>query len=207
MVYRVLVEKKPGFDVHAQQLLTELTEIVGVKNIDSLRIFNRYDVEGVSEELFASTIPTVFSEPQSDTVYEELPADVLNNARVFAVESLPGQFDQRAASASECVQLISQGERPTVRSSVVYALYGSALSDADVDVVRRYVINPVEAREARLDKPETLRVSVPEPAPVEIIDGFRAFSREQLADFISERGLAMDCLPITIAEFVEGLHG
>ena len=200
MVYRVLVEKKPGFDVHAQQLLTELTEIVGVKNIDSLRIFNRYDVEGVSEELFASTIPTVFSEPQSDTVYEELPADVLNNARVFAVESLPGQFDQRAASASECVQLISQGERPTVRSSVVYALYGSALSDADVDVVRRYVINPVEAREARLDKPETLRVSVPEPAPVEIIDGFRAFSREQLADFISERGLAMDVADIEFCQ-------
>ncbi|WP_418968896.1 phosphoribosylformylglycinamidine synthase [Alloscardovia omnicolens] len=200
MVYRVLVEKKPGFDVHAQQLLTELTQIVGVSSLDNLRIFNRYDVEGLSQELFKETISTVFSEPQSDFVYDELPEDVKAEARVFAVESLPGQFDQRAASASECIQLISQGERPDVRSSVVYALYGSTISDADVDAVRTYVINPVEAREARLDKPETLTVTIPEPEPVEIITGFRTFSREQLEEFIADRGLAMDVADIEFCQ-------
>lgn len=109
MVSRIYVEKKPGFDVEAQQLKGELTEILGIKGIEALRIINRYDVEGIDEELFRSCVPTVFSEPQVDVTYDELPA---SDGAVFAVEFLPGQFDQRADSASECVQLISQGERP-----------------------------------------------------------------------------------------------
>lgn len=197
MVYRILVEKKPGFDVHTQHVQNELHHIVGVAALEKLRIFNRYDVEGISEELFHQTIPTVFSEPQSDNSYDELPPDVSSEAQaIFAVEFLPGQFDQRAASASECIQLISQGERPTVRSSTVYALYGSDLSDADVHAVKKYVINPVEAREASSDTPQTLTVTIPEPEPVEVIEDFRQYSDKQLADFINERGLAMDLADI-----------
>ena len=188
MVSRVYVEKKPGFDVEAQQLKSELVTILGVKGLDSLRLINRYDVEGADEDLFRSCVPTVFSEPQVDFAYDELPA---GGVATFAVEFLPGQFDQRADSASECIQLISQGERPTVRSAKVYIL-GGELSDEDVEAIKRYVVNPVEARLATLELPETLTQDVPEPEPVEVIDGFRELDEAGLAAFIAERGLAMD---------------
>ncbi len=188
MVSRVYVEKKPGFDVEAQQLKSELVTILGVKGLDSLRLINRYDVEGADEDLFRSCVPTVFSEPQVDFAYDELPA---GGVATVAVEFLPGQFEQRADSASECIQLISQGERPTVRSAKVYILDGE-LSDEDVEAIKRYVVNPVEARLATLELPETLTQDVPEPEPVEIIDGFRELDEAGLAAFIAERGLAMD---------------
>ena len=188
MVSRIYVEKKPGFDVEAQQLKSELTEILGIKGIEALRIINRYDVEGIDKELFRSCVPTVFSEPQVDVTYDELPA---SDGAVFAVEFLPGQFDQRADSASECVQLISQGERPAVRSAKVYMISG-ALDEAAIDAIKHYVVNPVEARIASLDLPETLYMETPEPQPVEVLDGFRELDEAGLAAFISERGLAMD---------------
>ena len=189
MVSRIYVEKKPGFDVEAQQLKAELAEILGIKSLSRVRIINRYDVEGISEELFNSCVSTVFGEPQVDVTYAELP-DCGANA-VFAVEFLPGQFDQRADSASECVQLISQGERPDVRSAKVYVLEG-ALSDAEVETIKHYVVNPVEARIASLDMPKTLKVATPEPAPVEVLDGFCELDEAGLAQFIADRGLAMD---------------
>ena len=149
MVSRVYVEKKPGFDVEAQQLAHELKEIVGIHGLEGLRLINRYDVEGISDELFERCVPTVFSEPQTDVARQELPAAASEkDAIVFAVEALPGQFDQRADSASQCIQLISQGERPEVRNAKVYLLEGDLSAD-DVETVKRYVINPVEAREAR----------------------------------------------------------
>ena len=188
MVSRIYVEKKPGFDVEAQQLKGELTEILGIKGIEALRIINRYDVEGIDKELFRSCVPTVFSEPQVDVTYDELPA---SDGAVFAVEFLPGQFDQRADSASECVQLISQGERPAVRSAKVYMISG-ALDEAAIDAIKHYVVNPVEARIASLDLPETLYMETVEPQPVEVLDGFRELDEAGLAAFISERGLAMD---------------
>ncbi len=188
MVSRIYVEKKPGFDVEAQQLKGELTEILGIKGIEALRIINRYDVEGIDEELFRSCVPTVFSEPQVDVTYDELPA---SDGAVFAVEFLPGQFDQRADSASECVQLISQGERPAVRSAKVYMISG-ALDEAAIEAIKHYVVNPVEARIASLDLPETLYMETPEPQPVEVLDGFRELDEAGLAAFITERGLAMD---------------
>ena len=188
MVSRIYVEKKPGFDVEAQQLKGELTEILGIKGIEALRIINRYDVEGIDEELFRSCVPTVFSEPQVDVTYDELPA---SDGAVFAVEFLPGQFDQRADSASECVQLISQGERPAVRSAKVYMISG-ALDEAAIESIKHYVVNPVEARIASLDLPETLYMETPEPQPVEVLDGFRELDEAGLAAFISDRGLAMD---------------
>ncbi|WP_322155888.1 phosphoribosylformylglycinamidine synthase [Paratractidigestivibacter sp.] len=198
MVSRVYVEKKPGFDGEAKSLERELRQLLGIDDVANLRIINRYDVEGIDEELFASCVPTVFSEPQTDTATEAMPA-VAEGASVFAVEFLPGQFDQRADSAAECIQLISQGERPTVRSAKVYVLEGS-LAPADVEAVKHYVINPVEAREASLETRETLTAKVPEPEPVEVLDGFLEMNEDQLAGFISERGLAMDLADIKFCQ-------
>ena len=140
MVSRVYVEKKPGFDGEAKSLERELRGLLGVSALTNLRIINRYDVEGASEELFASCVPTVFSEPQTDDAWAQMP-EVAPGSHVFAVEFLPGQFDQRADSASECIQLISQGERPTVRSAKVYVLEGD-LTPADVDAIKHYVDQP-----------------------------------------------------------------
>ena len=187
MVYRVYVEKKPGFDGEAQSLLAELKSLLGITGLSGLRLLNRYDVEGIGEELFRQCVPTVFSEPPVDQVYSHLPAAPI----IFAVEYLPGQFDQRAASASECIQLISQGERPLVRTARVYLLEG-AVSEEELARIKKYVVNPVEAREAALSRKDTLRLSYPAPAPVEILDGFLELNKEGLAAFIAERGLAMD---------------
>ena len=181
MVSRVYVEKKPGFDGEARALAAELRDIVGISGLTGVRLVNRYDVEGATDELFAACVPTVFSEPQSDTATFELPE--ANGAAVFAVEFLPGQFDQRADSASECIQLISQGERPAVRSAVVYYLEGD-LTEDDVEAVKRYVINPVEAREASLDTRDTLAMAFERPADVEVIEGFTTFADDELARFI-----------------------
>jgi phosphoribosylformylglycinamidine synthase len=150
---------------------------------------NRYDVEGIDEALFSACVPTVFSEPQTDVATPGMPDAA--GATVFAVEYLPGQFDQRADSASECVQLISQGERPVVRTATLYYLEGS-LSPADVDAIKHYVINPVEAREASLAERDTLRMATADPADVEVLDGFRDLDEQGLASLIEERGLAMD---------------
>ncbi len=197
MVFRVYVEKKPGFDVEARQLLAELQDILGIPALTNLRLINRYDVEGISRELFEQCVPTVFSEPQSDNASESMPD--ANGAQVFAVEFLPGQFDQRADSASECIQLISQGERPAVLSAKVYYLEG-ALSDADVASIKHYVINPVEAREASLAERDTLKMEYPKPPMVETLDGFLELDQAALAAFVDEKGLAMDLADITFCQ-------
>ena len=194
MVSRVYVEKKPGFDVEAQQLRHELRHTLGIKGLEGLRVVNRYDVEGITKKLFEQCIPTVFSEPQSDTATTSMPK-AAKGVEVFAVEFLPGQFDQRADSASECIQLISQGERPVVASAKLYYLQGE-LSSADVEAIKRYVINPVEAREASLEVRKTLKVNYPKPGMVETLDGFRKMTKKQLAALIEERGLAMDLADI-----------
>ena len=198
MVSRVYVEKKPGFDVEAQALGRELRTLLGIDGLSNLRIINRYDVEGIDEALFASCVPTVFSEPQVDVATAQMPA-AAEGATVFAVEFLPGQFDQRADSASECIQLISQGERPAVRSAKVYVLEGE-LSDADVAAVKHYVINPVEAREASLEERETLASRIAEPEPVEVLEDFLTLNEDQLKAFIAERGLAMDLADIKFCQ-------
>ena len=197
MVFRVYVEKKPGFDVEARQLLAELQDILGIPALTNLRLINRYDVEGISRELFEQCVPTVFSEPQSDNASESMPD--ANGAQVFAVEFLPGQFDQRADSASECIQLISQGERPAVLSAKVYYLEG-ALSDVDVASIKHYVINPVEAREASLAERDTLKMEYPKPPMVETLDGFLNLDQAALAAFVDEKGLAMDLADITFCQ-------
>ena len=197
MVSRVYVEKKPGFDLEAKALARELRDLVGIAALSGLRLINRYDVEGASDELFARCVSSVFSEPQSDTATSEMPET--RDACVFAVEFLPGQFDQRAESASECIQLISQGERPLVRSAKVYVLEGALTLD-DVDAIKRYVINPVEAREASLALPKTLSTSYPAPEMVETLEDFLALGQDGLAAFIDERGLAMDLADIAFCQ-------
>ena len=197
MVSRVYVEKKPGFDGEAQALAHELRDILGIERLRGLRLVNRYDAEGISDELFEQCVPTVFSEPQSDVATFEMPD--ARGAAMFAVEYLPGQFDQRADSASECIQLISQGERPEVRSATVYLLEGD-LSDEDVAAIKHYVINPIEAREASLEARATLRTDYAEPAMVETVDGFLELDEAGLAAFVSDRGLAMDLADLAFCQ-------
>ena len=189
MVYRVFVEKKPGLAPEAAGLLSDLRNFLGLTKLKNIRILNRYDVEGIDAELFGYARTTVFSEPQLDVVSEE--ADLSDANVVFAVEPLPGQFDQRADSAAQCIQLQSQGERPTVRSAKVYALYGR-LSKKDVQAVKNYVINAVEAREASLEKPETLTVKYAAPETVATVDGFITMDDAAISALLDQLGLAMD---------------
>ena len=188
MVYRIYVEKKPGCDGEVRQLQNELTTLLGIRSLTGLRLLNRYDVEGISEELFRQCANTVFSEPPVDNTYDTLPAHA---GAAFAVEYLPGQFDQRADSAAECIQLISQGERPLVRSAKVYLLEG-ALTGEELAEIKKYVINPVEAREASLDVKETLKMTYAVPQAVATLTGFGELDEAGLHAFIQEKGLAMD---------------
>ncbi len=188
MVYRVYVEKKEGFDNEARALLSDVRELLGITGVSRIRVLNRYDAEDIDEALFAQCVHTVFSEPQMDRASEG--AD-LAGARVFAVEYLPGQFDQRADSAAQCIQLISMQPRPVIRTAKVYAVYGS-VSEDDLDAIKKYVINPVESREASLAIPPTLKISHPVPSEVRTLTGFLQLDKEGLADFVKTYDLAMD---------------
>ena len=188
MVYRVFVEKKAGLDNEAKSLLGEARNLLGIAALENVRLFNRYDAENITEELFGYAVGTVFSEPQLDTASAEID---LPGAYVFAVEPLPGQFDQRADSAAQCIQILSQGDRPTVASAKVYALYGE-LTEADIAAIKKHVINAVESREASLEKPETLAVEYAAPETVATVTGFIAMEEAALADLLDTLGLAMD---------------
>ncbi|MED9958059.1 MAG: hypothetical protein UFE80_02595, partial [Christensenellales bacterium] len=185
MVYRIYVEKKENLE--AATLLEDLRAFVGIKSLTGLRLLQRYDVEHIDPEVLARAIPTVFSEPPLDRVARELPAW---DGAVFAVESLPGQFDQRADSAAQCVQLLAQGERPIVRAAQVYLLAGAG--PGDVEAVKRYVINPVECREASLEVPATLETVYDRPQSVPTLEGFLRLNREELSGLLSRYALAMD---------------
>ena len=188
MVYRVYVEKKKELANEARNLFNEIRNLLFINNLEDLRFFNRYDVENIDKPLFDYAVNTVFSEPQLDIVTYDLPKD---KATVFAVEYLPGQFDQRADSAAQCIQLFSQGERPTVRTARIYVLYGN-LTETEINAIKKYVINPVESREASLDTYETLAVSYDIPTTVKTLDGFIDLDENGLADFVKTYGLAMD---------------
>ena len=189
MVYRIFVEKKPGLAPEAAGLLADCRTFLGLTALEQVRILNRYDVEGIEEALFNASRTTVFSEPQLDDICDR--PDLSGARAVFAVEPLPGQFDQRADSAAQCIQLQSQGERPVVRSAKVYALYGD-LTAEDIAAVKKYVINAVESREASLDKPETLAVEYARPETVETVAGFTALDEAGLRALLEQLGLAMD---------------
>ena len=188
MVYRIYVEKKPELANEARSLLNELRTMLGIKNLTGLRLLNRYDAEKISPELFEEAKATVFSEPQLDTVTDSVEAD---GATVFAVEYLPGQFDQRADSAAQCIQIISCQERPVIRTARVYVLEGE-LTEKEITDIKKYVINPVEAREASLELPETLIVNYEIPTEVKVLEGFIDLDECGLKKFVSDFGLAMD---------------
>ena len=187
MVYRVYVEKKAELANEARALQHDLRAFLGIRSLTGLRLYNRYDLEGISRELFDYAVKTVLSEPQLDLVTDQVP----QGDAVFAVEYLPGQFDQRADSAAQCIQILSQGERPAVRTARVYALEG-VLTPQELEAVKQYVINPVESREASLDLPETLRMEYTVPTSVRTITGFTAMDAAGLDALREEMGLAMD---------------
>ena len=187
MVYRVYVEKKAELANEARALQHDLRAFLGIRSLTGLRLYNRYDLEGISRELFDYAVKTVLSEPQLDLVTDQVP----QGDAVFAVEYLPGQFDQRADSAAQCIQILSQGERPAVRTARVYALEG-VLTPQELEAVKQYVINPVESREASLDLPETLRMEYTVPTSVRTITGFTAMDAAGLDALREDLGLAMD---------------
>ncbi len=187
MVYRLFVEKKEGLQNEAKSLKSEINELLQIKGLSNLRILNRYDVENIDKDLFDYCKTTVFSEPQLDDIYDALDVD---SDYVFAVEFLPGQFDQRANSASECIQLISKSERPDVKSAKVYLLYGD-LTEKDFEEIKKYVINPVEAREASMETYETLKVNYDIPTKVKTLTGFCDLSKDKLEEWANENALAM----------------
>ena len=188
MVYRIYVEKKPELANEAKALYSELRNLVGIEKLTGVRVVNRYDAQNISAELFDEAVKSVFSEPQLDMVSGELDA---KGGKVFAVEFLPGQFDQRADSAAQCIQIISCGDRPLIRTAKVYVLDGE-LTDADVEDIKKYVINPVESREAALELPETLETEYVIPTSVATVDGFINMTDADLAELIKKLGLAMD---------------
>ena len=189
MVYRVFVEKRAGLAHEAQALKYEINSLLRIKSLTDVRILCRYDVENIDRELFDYSVRTVFSEPQLDIATDTM-GDV-SDCVVFAVEYLPGQFDQRADSAAQCIQIISRGDRPTVRTAKVYMLYG-ALSADEIDAIKKYVINPVECREASLAPVETLKTDFVIPETVDILTGFCELDDAGLENMLNDLGLAMD---------------
>ncbi len=188
MVYRIFVEKKAGLDNEARALKSEISTFLGINSVDRVRVINRYDAENIDKGLFDYAVSTVFSEPQLDNTYTSLEND---GATVFATEFLPGQFDQRADSAAQCIQLISQGDKPTVASARVYILYGNP-TEAEIKRIKKHVINPVESREASLDLPATLKQEYTVPSEVAVLSGFISLDRAGLDALVRDMGLAMD---------------
>ena len=188
-VIRVFVEKREGFDVEARHMLADLRDNLGLTKLTGLRLLVRYDIEGLSAEEFIRARGVVFSEPNADDVYDE-EFTVAEGWRVFAMEYLPGQYDQRADSAAQCVQLLTQGERPRVLTARVVCLEG-ALTNEEFARVQAYLVNPVESRIASLDKPETLDITADVPADVARVTGFTAMSQEEIAAYWQAMGFAM----------------
>ena len=188
MVYRLFVEKKEGFQNEAKGIFNDIVTFLGIKNLKNVRVINRYDVENISVDLFNYAKKTVFAEPQVDNYFESIEFDTKN---VFAVEYLPGQFDQRADSCSQCLQIIAQIDRPLVKTAKIYMLYGD-LTSKEIGDIKKYVINPVESREATLDEFKTLKVEYNLPSSVATLNGFINLDAKGLKEFIKQYGLAMD---------------
>ncbi len=189
-VRRIYVEKKPGFDIEAQGVLEDLRENLSLDGLTGVRVINRYDISGMDDDEYAKSRGLIFSEPPVDHAYDE-EIDISADAKVFAVEYLPGQFDQRAASAEECVSILTGKDRPSVRSAKLYILSGN-VSDEEVERVKSYVINPVESREASLEKPATLEMDITMPEDVRTVDGFIDMNDDELSNMIASMGFAMD---------------
>ena len=188
-VRRIYVEKKAPYAVKAKELKEELKNYLGLSSVEEVREFIRYDVENISDEIFAKACKTVFSEPPVDDLYEET-IEIPANGHVFSVEFLPGQFDQRADSAVQCVQFLKEDENPIIRTAVTYMLIGD-ITEEEMAKIKSYCINPVDSRETDMVKPETLVTVFDEPADVIIFDGFKDMPEDKLRELYDSLGLAM----------------
>ncbi len=188
-VKRIFVEKKEPFAGKAKELKAEISGYLGIKSVEKVRIFIRYDVENVSDDVFEKAVVTVFSEPPVDILYRET-IDIPENAKVFSIEALPGQFDQRADSAEQCVRFIRGDQQPIIRTAVTYMLIGN-VTDEEVEKIKNYTMNPVDSRIAADEKPETLSVHYDEPEDVKIFDGFKDMDEKSLRELYESLGLAM----------------
>jgi len=188
-VRRVFVEKKEGFDVEARRLFQELKGNLGIKGLKSLRILNRYDIAGISDEVYQIALKTIFSEPTVDLVYDE-EFKIYEDETIFAVEYLPGQYDQRADSASQCIQIITQGDKLNVKVAKAIIIKGQ-ISVQEIARIKEYIINPVESREASLEKPKTLETEEIIPEDIKILTGFNKLDKAELSMFLKTYGLAM----------------
>ena len=168
-VRRVFVEKRDGFNIVASQLLADFRSTLGKQALKGVRVLIRYDMQGIRDELFDAAVRGVFSEPAVDTVYYDT-FPIADGETSFAVEYLPGQYDQRADSAAQCIELLTRRERPLIRCATVYVLSG--ITGSDIDDIKRYIINPVDSREAAPDLPDTLEETLPTPPDVETLGGF-----------------------------------
>ena len=203
-VFRCYSEKKPGFDVEARGLCGQLREQLGIDALEGVRILNRYDADRIAPEVYEAAKTVVFSEPQVDDVYDEtFPVPEAPHS-VLAVEALPGQFDQRADSCAQCIQLQSGVDRPLIAAAKVYLLMGT-LTEGDLDKIRRYLINPVESREASMDKPATLEQEHEAPDSVAVVEGFIGLDEAGLKDLLDSLGLAMDLDDLKFLEIPPGL--
>ncbi len=190
MVRRIFVQKKKGFDVEAKGILEDLKESLNLSNLEDVIILNRYDVEGITEEVFEEAKNTIFSEPQVDICYEKEYKKEPNDI-IFGIEFLPGQFDQRANSLTECLQIITGGERIPAKSARIYVLKGN-LNQEEIQKIKSYLINPVDSRECSIEKPETLKDKMQEPEDVKIVEGFIHMTDENVKEFYKKYGFAMD---------------
>ena len=188
-VRRVYVEKKPAFAVQAKDLRHEIRKYLGVSGLTGVRVLIRYDVENISDDVFEKACKTVFAEPPVDTLYKES-FEMAENARVFSVEFLPGQFDQRADSAVQCVKFLNEEEEPVIRSATTYVIEGE-VSDEEFEAIKHHCINPVDSREIGMEKPETLVAKFEEPADVAILDGFQDMPEAELKKQYDSLNLAM----------------
>ena len=188
-VRRVYVEKKPEFAVQAKELLNEVKSYLGVKSATNIRVLNRYDIENLSDETFERACNGVFSEPPVDVLYHET-FSYGENDKVFSVEFLPGQFDQRADSAVQCVQFIKEDELPVIKTATTYVIEGG-VTEEELEAIKAHCINPVDSRETSMEKPETLVTKFEEPADVKIFHGFKDMTEEELKELYGSLGLAM----------------
>lgn len=187
-VRRIFVEKKPDFAIQAKELQSEIRSYLGIRTVTGVRVLIRYDVEHLSEETYQKALATVFSEPPVDDVYEETFDP--KNARVFSVEYLPGQYDQRADSAEQCVKLLNETEEPVIRTATTYVIEGEVTAE-QLEAIKKHCINPVDSRETGMEKPLTLEESFEEPEDVKILDGFTGMAEADLKNLYDSFGLAM----------------
>ncbi|MGD9202713.1 MAG: phosphoribosylformylglycinamidine synthase, partial [Chitinispirillia bacterium] len=189
-VKRIFIEKKKEYNIEAKYLFSDLRNYLSITNLSGLRILNRYDVEGISTDDFEKARNTIFSDPTVDLIFDEA-IEISDEEYMFAIEYLPGQYDQRADSATQCIQIISQDQNPVIKTAQVIILKGK-FTDNDINQIKRYLINPVDSREAFLEKPQSLHEKFSIPNEVNAIDGFISMTNKEIEMLIPDLGLAMN---------------